>query len=142
MSEEKTTVTVQVHVAAPIEKVWEYWTSPEHITQWNFASDDWQCPRAVNDLRVEGAFSYRMEAKDGSSGFDFSGTYSEIVPHERIFYVMAGEDARKVDVTFTDVGDGILVTEAFEAETENPIDMQHAGWQSILDNFKKHVENA
>lgn len=142
MSAEKTIITVQVHVAAPIEKVWEYWTNPEHITHWNFASDDWECPGGTNDLRVGGAFTSRMQAKDGSSGFDFSGIYTEIVPQERIFYVMSGEDERKVDVTFTDVGDGILVTESFETETENPPEMQQAGWQAILDNFKKHVENA
>lgn len=141
MSIEKQAVVVEVTVTASIEKVWQYWTEPEHITQWNFASNDWQCPSATNDLRVGGVFSARMEAKDGSSGFDFSGTYTEVVPYERIAYVMAGEDARKVDVTFTDVGHGILVTETFETETENPIDMQRAGWQAILDNFKKYVEN-
>ncbi|MBL8031612.1 MAG: SRPBCC domain-containing protein, partial [Candidatus Doudnabacteria bacterium] len=129
MSIEKQAVVVEVTVTASIEKVWQYWTEPEHITQWNFASNDWQCPSATNDLRVGGVFSARMEAKDGSSGFDFSGTYTEVVPYERIAYVMAGEDARKVDVTFTDVGHGILVTETFETETENPIDMQRAGWQ-------------
>lgn len=141
MSIEKQAVVVEVTVTASIEKVWQYWTEPEHITGWNFASNDWQCPSSTNDLRVGGVFSARMEAKDGSSGFDFSGTYTEVVPDERIAYVMAGEDARKVDVTFTDVGNGILVTETFETETENPIDMQRAGWQAILDNFKKYVEN-
>ena len=141
MSTEKQAVVVEVTVTASIEKVWQYWTEPEHITGWNFASNDWQCPSATNDLRVGGVFSARMEAKDGSSGFDFSGTYTEVVPYERIAYVMAGEDARTVDVTFTDVGHGILVTETFETETENPIDMQRAGWQAILDNFKHYVEN-
>lgn len=141
MSIEKQAVVVEVTVTASIEKVWQYWTEPEHITGWNFASNDWQCPSATNDLRVGGVFSARMEAKDGSSGFDFSGTYTEVVPYERIAYVMAGEDARTVDVTFTDVGHGILVTETFETETENPIDMQRAGWQAILDNFKHYVEN-
>jgi uncharacterized protein YndB with AHSA1/START domain len=140
--EEKATMTVETHVSASMAKVWECWTQPEHIMHWNFASNDWQCPSATNDLRVGGVFSARMEAKDGSSGFDFSGTYTEIVPDERIAYVMAGEDARKVDVTFTDVGHGILVTETFETETENPVDMQRVGWQAILDNFKHYVENA
>lgn len=142
MPEEKTMITVQAHVAAPIEKVWEFWTEPEHITQWNFASNDWQCLSATNDLRVGGTFSSRMEAKDGSAGFDFGGTYTEVVPRARIFYVMSGADERKVDVTFTVVDDGVLVTETFDAETENPVDMQRAGWQAILDNFKKYVENA
>lgn len=152
MSLEKQAVVVEVTVTAPIEKVWKYWTASEHITHWNFASDDWHCPSATNDLRVGGKFSYRMETKNNdvgfsaqggpASGWDFSGTYTEVVPDERIAYVLAGEDARKVDVTFTDVGHGILVTETFEAETENPLEMQRAGWQAILDNFKKYVENA
>ena len=140
MSAEKTMITVEAHVSAPTEKVWEYWTAPEHITQWNFASSDWQCPRATNDLRVGGAFSFRMEAKDGSTGFDFGGTYTAVELHQRIAYTM-GESGRTAEVTFTPEEGGVHIAITFTAETENPIDMQRAGWQAILDNFKKHVES-
>lgn len=133
-------ITVQAHVAAPIEKVWEFWTEPAHITQWNFASPDWQCPAATNDLRVGGAFSSRMEAKDGSAGFDFGGTYTDVVPQQHIAYTM-GESGRTVEVTFTPDENGVQVVETFVAETVNPIDMQRSGWQAILDNFKTYVEN-
>jgi uncharacterized protein YndB with AHSA1/START domain len=139
MNQEKTMITVEAHISAPVEKVWQFWTEPEHITQWNFASDDWQCPRAVNDLRVGGSFSSRMEAKDGSAGFDFGGTYTNVVPHQHIAYVM-GESGRTAEVTFTPEEGGVRVVVTFVAETENPIEMQRAGWQAILDNFKKHVE--
>lgn len=107
--------------------------------QWNFASDDWMCPSATNDLRVGGTFSSRMEAKDGSFGFDFGGTYSEVIPNERIVYSMS--DGRKVELNFSEQ-DGVTTVETiFDAEKENPEEMQREGWQAILNNFKKHVEN-
>jgi uncharacterized protein YndB with AHSA1/START domain len=136
----KNRITVEALVHAPIEKVWRYWTEPEHITQWNAASDDWHSPRAENDLRVGGRFTARMEARDGSSGFDFGGTYTEVVPHERIAYVMGGEDGRKVEILFQAEGDGVKVTETFDAEEENSLEMQKNGWQAIMDRFKKYVE--
>jgi uncharacterized protein YndB with AHSA1/START domain len=132
------TITVSTNVKAPREKVWELWTRPEHITQWYFASDDWHAPRAENDLHIGGRFTTRMEAKDKSAGFDFGGTYTEVLPHERLGYTL--DDGRKVTVTFKDKDGGTEVTEAFETEDENPIEMQRGGWQSILDNFRKYVE--
>lgn len=133
-------ITVESSISAPAEKVWRYFTEPEHITQWNAPSDDWHCPRAENDLREGGRFISRMEAKDGSAGFDFSGTYDEVVPQEKIAYTM--DDSRKAVVTFTQEGDATKVHVVFGAENENPVEMQRAGWQAILDNFKKHVESA
>ena len=132
-------VTVTALVRASREKAWTYFTSPEHITKWNFASDDWHCPHATNDLRVEGSFSSRMEAKDGGAGFDFEGTYDEVVPNERLTYAFGG---RHATVTFATDGQQTKVTTVFEPETENPVDMQRYGWQAILDNFKKHIESA
>jgi uncharacterized protein YndB with AHSA1/START domain len=140
MNQEKTMITVEAHISAPVEKVWQFWTEPEHITQWNFASDDWQCPRATNDLRVGGAFSFRMEDKDGSAGFDFGGTYTDVIPEKHIAYTM-GENGRSAEVTFNPEEGGVHVAVTFVPETENPLEMQRSGWQAILDNFKKHVEN-
>jgi uncharacterized protein YndB with AHSA1/START domain len=134
----KTTITVENTVEAPAEKVWKFWTSPEHITKWNCASDDWHSPFAENDLRVGGKFLARMEAKDGSFGFDFGGVYDEVKTNELIEYTLG--DGRKVVVTFANNGQGTKVVETFEAEGTNPIEMQKGGWQSILDNFKKYVE--
>ena len=136
----KSQITVEVLVHASIEKTWQYWTRPEHIIHWNFASDDWCAPRAENDLRVDGVFKYRMEAKDGSTGFDFGGTYTAVVLEKVLVYTMNGEDAREVSIQFSQEGENCRVTETFEAENENPLEMQRAGWQAILDNFKKYVE--
>ena len=135
----KTSVTVETVIAAPIEKAWACWTEPEHITHWNFASDDWYAPSATNDLQVGGRFSYRMEARDGSAGFDFSGTYTAVEERQQIEYLMDGEDARKASVEFAVHPDGCRVIETFETEETNPIELQRLGWQAILDNFKKHV---
>lgn len=135
---EKTKLTVQVTVHAPIEKVWNLWTDPKHITGWNNASDDWHTPKAENDLRVGGKFLSRMEAKDGSFGFDFSGTYTNVKPLKKIEYTL--EDDRNVQISFAAEGDKTIVTEIFEAEQENSEELQQAGWQSILDNFKKYTE--
>ncbi len=132
-------VTVQTIVNAPVTKVWQYFTEPEHVMVWNHASDDWQCPRAENNLVAGGTFSYRMEAKDGSFGFDFGGTYTDVIPQQRIAYSLA--DERKIEVLFEQKENQVQVTEIFDAETVNPIEMQKNGWQAILDNFKQHVES-
>lgn len=131
-------ITIEVSLNLPIEKVWDAWTKPEHITNWNFASEDWHCPRAENDVRTGGKFSSRMEAKDGSMGFDFAGTYDEVIEHELITYTLGD---RKVRVTFVPLGFATLVREEFEPENENSLELQKNGWQSILDNFKKYAES-
>ena len=137
-TKEKTLIAIEAIVNTPVEKVWKYWTTPEHITKWNFASDDWNCPRAENDLQVGRKFSFRMEAKDGSFGFDFWGTYDEIKTNELIAYTMG--DERKAKITFTSNGNCVHITQIFEAENENPVEMQKGGWQAILNNFKKYTE--
>ncbi len=131
-------ITVTATVNAPLEKVWQSWTAPEHITNWCFASPDWCAPRAENDLRAGGKFMTRMEARDGSEGFDFEGIYSAVETHKKIAYGLS--DGRKVEISFETAGDATLVTETFDAETENPVEMQRGGWQAILDNFKKYTE--
>lgn len=133
-----TTITVATTIAAPIENVWKLWTEPEHIKKWNNASDHWHTPKAQNDLRKGGKFIIRMESKDGKIGFDFSGVYDNVKTNELISYTL--DDGRKVKITFTSVGNNTKVEEAFEAESENSIDMQESGWQSILNNFKKYTE--
>lgn len=138
-SNQKTRVTVQAVIQAPREKVWRYWSEPEHITKWNQASETWHSPRAENDLRVGGKFLTRMEAKDGSMGFDFSGIYDVVKQDEQISYTVG--DGRKVDITFVDNGNETKVVEIFDAESTQPIEMQQAGWQAILDNFKRYTEN-
>lgn len=137
---EKTTITVSATVQAPIETVWEFFTKPEHIVNWNNASPDWHTPRATNDLREGGKFSSRMEARDGSAGFDFEGVYTRVVPHQEIAYQIA--DGRTVVVRFTANGDATQVDETFEAEGVHPAEMQRSGWQSILDRFKWYTEAA
>jgi uncharacterized protein YndB with AHSA1/START domain len=133
-----TKITVESIINAPVEKVWEFWSSPEHIKQWCSASPDWHVPAADNDLQVGGKFSTRMEAKDGSFGFDFGGIYDQVKTNELIEYTMG--DGRKVDVHFAANGNETKVVETFDAESTNPVEMQRGGWQAILDNFKKHVE--
>lgn len=130
--------TIHVTVRSNIEKVWSAWTTPEDINRWNAASDDWHNPRSENDLRVGGKFSYRMEAKDGSMGFDFCGSYTKVVRNELIEYVLG--DGRGVSVRFEPVAGGIRIVETFEAEDENSAEMQRRGWQCILDRFAAHVE--
>jgi uncharacterized protein YndB with AHSA1/START domain len=137
---EKTTITVATTVNAKPANVWAFWTKPEHITNWNNASPDWHSPSATNDLRVGGQFNYRMEARDGSMGFDFKGEYTRIVPHEEIAYVI--EDGRTVTITFTEEGGVTRISESFEAESTHSEEMQRSGWQAILDNFKQYVESA
>jgi uncharacterized protein YndB with AHSA1/START domain len=132
-------ITVNATVNAPLEKVWHSWSAPEHIMQWCSATPEWHVPHATNDLRAGGKFLTRMEAKDGSMGFDFEGVYSEVVQHKKIAYGMS--DGRKVEITFEAASDTTTVTETFDAETQNPVEMQRAGWQAILDNFKKYTES-
>lgn len=132
-------ITVEVKVNAPLEKVWDYWTNPQHIVQWCFASEDWHAPHASNDLRVGGKFSSRMEAKDGSMGFDFEGEYTKVEQHIEIEYVLA--DARRVNIRFDSDGKETTVTETFDPENENTLELQRAGWQAILDNFKRYTES-
>jgi uncharacterized protein YndB with AHSA1/START domain len=134
----KTSITVQATVNAPIEKVWKFWSEPEHITQWCQASDDWHAPYAENDLKTNGKFKTTMAAKDGSFSFDFGGVYSKVDKHKVIEYEM--EDGRKVRVQFEELGDSTQITETFDPENTNPLEMQRGGWQAILDNFKKHTE--
>ncbi|WP_148359010.1 SRPBCC family protein [Peribacillus simplex] len=131
-------VTVETTIQAPIEKVWKYWTEPDHITKWNNPSDDWHTPFAENALRPGGKFVSRMEAKDGSAGFDFGGIYDEVKLNEVISYTMG--DGRKVKITFKEQENEIEVIETFDAETTHPIEFQKQGWQAILNNFKKYVE--
>ena len=131
-------ITIETTVNAPIEKVWQYWSAPEHITKWCAASDDWHTPRAENDLRTGGKFNSRMEAKDGSFAFDFGGVYDNVRENEIIDYTMG--DGRTVQVRFTENGDQTKVVETFEPESTNPVEMQRGGWQAILDNFKKYTE--
>jgi uncharacterized protein YndB with AHSA1/START domain len=134
-----TKITIEALIRADRKKVWTAWTEPKHITQWNFASPDWQCPKASNDLRVGGKYAARMEAKDGSFGFDFEATYDEVLPEKKLTYTMG--DGRKVTTTFEEVNGETKVVTVFDAENENPVEMQKGGWQAILNNFKAHAEN-
>ena len=135
----KTKITVESTIAAEPKKVWDYWTKPEHITKWNFASDDWHCPRAVNDLKVGGKMNSRMEAKDGSFGFDFEAIYDEVVDQKKITYTMG--DGRQATTDFENLGDKTKLKTTFDAEDQNPVEMQKGGWQAIMNNFKKYVES-
>ena len=134
----KTFVTVESTINAPVEKVWQYWSAPEHITQWCQASDDWHVPHAENDLRTGGKFKTTMAAKDGSFSFDFEGVYDKVDENKAIEYTIA--DGRKVVVRFIPEGSNTHVVEEFEAESINSVEMQKSGWQAILDSFKKHAE--
>lgn len=131
-------ITVQTNINAPIGIVWKCWTEPSHIIKWNFASDDWHCPNADINLIVGGVFNYEMAAKDGSFSFNFWGTYNKI-ELENLLEIELG-DGRKMDVAFESINDTTTVTETFDPESENSLDLQKTGWQLILDNFKKHVE--
>jgi uncharacterized protein YndB with AHSA1/START domain len=133
-----TVITVAATINAPVEKVWQYWTEPTHITQWCQASDDWHAPYADNDVQTGGTFKTTMAAKDGSFSFDFGGVYTNVVLHEKLAYAL--EDGRKVNIDFKGVGNNTTVTETFDAENTHSVDMQRDGWQAILNNFKKYVE--
>lgn len=132
-------IIVETEVKASQATVWDAWVTPEDITSWNFAIDEWCCPKAEIDLKAGGRFKYRMEAKDGSMGFDFGGTFTKVVPNEFIHFKL--EDHRAVTVEFIQTANGVRVVETFEAEDENSAEQQKQGWQSILDNFKRHVES-
>src|SRR4051794_26312817 len=129
-------ITVKTHVAAPIDQVWRAYTTPADIVKWNAASDDWHTTKAAVDLRAGGQFSSRMEARDGSMGFDFAGTYTKVVPHELIECTLGG---RTLTVQFIRAGDGVTVRETFDAEGTHSPEQQRAGWQAILDRFARHV---
>ena len=131
-------ITVKSTINASIDKVWEFWTLPEHVTKWSFASSDWHTPYAENDLREGGKFKSTMAAKDGSMSFDFEGEYTLVEKNKAIEYVMG--DGRKVEISFAPISNGVEVTESFDPETQNPEEMQRGGWQAILDNFKSYVE--
>jgi uncharacterized protein YndB with AHSA1/START domain len=137
-TENKTTITVETIVNAPVEKVWELWNDPKHIVNWCHASDDWHAPFAENDLTVGGRFKNTMAAKDGSFSFDFEGVYTNIEDHQTIEYTIA--DGRNVEINFSRENNVTKVVESFEAETINSIELQRGGWQAILDNFKKYTE--
>lgn len=136
---EKEKITVSATIDAGIEKVWKYWTEPRHITNWNTATDEWHTPKAENDLKEGGRFVYRMEAKDGSFGFDFGGEYTEIREQELLAYKL--DDGRKAKVSFEEKDEKVTLTEEFEVEDQNPVEMQKEGWQAILSNFKKYTES-
>ena len=131
-------ITIQTKVQAPLDKIWSFWTVPEHITKWNSASEDWHTPYADNDLKVGGKFKYTMASKDGAMSFDFTGTYSSIQDKRTIAYTI--EDGREVIIVFEEQEDGVIIRESFDPELENPKKLQQQGWQTILDNFKKYVE--
>jgi uncharacterized protein YndB with AHSA1/START domain len=136
---EKTKITVSATVSAPLKTVWHCYTAPEHIVHWNFASPDWHCPKAENDLQIGGMFNYYMAAKDGSFGFDFSGKFTRIIAQKQLDFVL--DDGRTVSLTFEEIGAETHVTETFEAESENSLASQQEGWQAILNNFKEYVES-
>jgi uncharacterized protein YndB with AHSA1/START domain len=133
-----TIITINATVNAPVEKVWNFWNDSEHVVKWNTASPEWHTPKAENDFKIGGKFNYRMEAKDGSFGFDFWGIYDVIKLNEAIEYTLG--DGRKVKIQFKSKGNETQIVQDFEAESVNPIEMQKGGWQSILDNFKNYVE--
>lgn len=135
---DSTKITVEANVSANIKKVWDYYTLPEHITKWNFASDDWQCPNAENDLKIGGTYKTRMEAKDGSFGFDFEAIYSEIIHEKKLSY---GFGERNATVLFENLENNTHVIISFDPENQHPLEMQKNGWQAILNNFKKYTED-
>lgn len=135
----KAPITVTALVNAPLKEVWDKWTLPEHITKWCFAADTWHAPSAENDLHEGGRFMTRMEARDGSFGFDFGGIYTQVSTHQCIAYILA--DERTVRITFTEENGATYIEEVFDPENENPVEMQRDGWQAILNNFKKYAES-
>ncbi len=133
-----TRITVSALVNKPVAHVWKIWTEPAHIMLWNAASADWHCPASTNDLRAGGFFSSTMAARDGSSSFDFGGVYDDVQLHKRIAYTLG--DGRTCEILFAEEHGGTRVVESFDAESQNPVEMQRGGWQAILDRFKKHAE--
>lgn len=137
-TENKAAITVETTINAPVKMVWEFWTKPEHITKWCQASEDWHAPHAENDLRPDGKFKTRMEARDGSIGFDFEGIYTDVQTYKLIEYVLG--DGRKVSIVFTFDDNVTHVSETFDPETVNSVELQRGGWQAILNNFKNYSE--
>jgi uncharacterized protein YndB with AHSA1/START domain len=135
-----TRIKVEVTVDAPLEKAWEYWISPDHITRWYAASDDWHTPRATNDVKVGGGFNFRMEARTGSAGFDFQGSYTFVSPREHLHSLLG--DGRHLDIRFLPAENRVRIAEEFETETTYSVEHQRAGWQAILDSFKRYVEKS
>lgn len=133
-----TKITVTAQILAPVEKVWNSFTHPEHITKWNFASDDWHCPTAKNDVRIGGKYNARMEAKDGSIGFNFEYIYDNVIDHKELAYTMC--DGRQAVTTFESMGDTTNIITIFDAENENSVELQQQGWLTILNNFKTYTE--
>lgn len=133
-------ITVKATINSATNKVWEYWTNPEHVKNWNFAASNWHCPEAINNLVVGGEFHYTMAAKDNSFSFDFWGTYQKIELGKSLEILLG--DGRNMRVSIESTGTDTLITEEFEPENQNPVEMQEAGWQMILVNFKKYVEQA
>ena len=131
-------ITVQSNIHAPVQKVWEFFTNPQHVINWNFAMPEWHCPSATNQLKVGGEFHYTMSARDNSMSFDFWGTYQKVEKEKNIEILLG--DGRSMLVTFEMTDATTIITEKFEPEKENPVEMQQAGWQMILDNFKRYVE--
>lgn len=139
LTREPTIITVETVIEKNKAEVWSYWTEAEHIKQWNQPSEDWHTTKAENDVQIGGKFNSRMESKDGKNGFDFSGTYTDVVPEKVLKYTL--DDGRKVSISFIEEGeDETLIIETFEAENQNSIEMQRSGWQAILDNFKQYTE--
>lgn len=135
-----TKIQIEALIQSALPKVWACWTEPEHITKWNFAIPEWHCPSAANDLKVGGKYTARMEAKDGSFGFDFEAIYNEVIPQKKLTYTMT--DGRTATTSFEQLGDSTKVTTVFVAEMENPVEMQKQGWQAILNNFKRYTEES
>jgi uncharacterized protein YndB with AHSA1/START domain len=132
-------ITVKTTINASLEKVWDFWTKPEHVINWNFASDDWHCPKAENNLKIGEKFCYTMAAKNGEMSFDFEGEYTEIETHKLIKYKL--EDDRRIIIQFEQNQDLVTIIESFDPENENSLELQQNGWQAILDNFKKYIES-
>ena len=139
MESDKKTITIETTVSVPVQQAWKFWSKPQHIEKWNNASDDWHTPHVDNDLRVGGKFTARMEAKDGSFGFDFTGVYDNVRENEYIEYTLG--DGRSVKISFTPAGNETKIVEIFEAENTHPVEAQKTGWQAILDNYKKYTES-
>ncbi|MBW2960743.1 SRPBCC domain-containing protein [Mesonia aestuariivivens] len=132
------TITVETSLLTPVHQVWESWTNPKHIKQWNFTSPNWKCSKVIQQLEPSGEFSFKREAKDGSKSYEFSGVYEIVIPKEEIVYLL--DDGRKVNILFDVEGDETYITQTFEADEEAPLEDQEKDWQTILDNFKKHTE--
>ena len=139
MTNLKTQIAIQTTVNIPFEEAWKFYTLPEHITGWNFAHPSWHCPSASNDLQVGGKYHARMEARDGSFGFDFVGVYSLIEPYSQLTYTL--EDGRTVNIRFNQIGDATTIEILFDPENENPIELQRDGWQAILNNYRAYAES-